>query len=184
MIRLVLDANLFGAVGAGTGSAEPAPSCVAVLEAVRVGPYAAAQNDALAEEWRLTESVYLLQWQAEMNDRGRLLTHNEPWAEETALLAARSQNERAIDKDAHLIRLSMTTDRRLVSMDNKLREALGRVLKRRGCPQTLTALHFVVPHNPKVNHDALGWLQRGAPEDPAFHLGPSATARSALAPIP
>jgi hypothetical protein len=171
VIRLVLDASLFGAVGAGTGSAEPAPSCVAVLEAVRVGPYAAAQNDALAEEWRLTESVYLLQWQDELNSRGRLLTHNEPWPEETALLTARSKNEIAINKDVHLIRLSMVTDRRLVSMDNKLRAALGRVLKRGGCPTTLMTLHFVVPHNPKVKHDALGWLQRGAPEDPSLQLG-------------
>jgi hypothetical protein len=131
------------------------------------------QNDKLAEEWCAIQYDYVVMWQAIMNDSGRLLTHNEPWPEEAALVAA-CPDEKAkehITHDAHVIGLSMVTDRRLISADNKLRNVLLSTVKRRGCPQALKTLHFVVPYNPKVNHDALDWLQRGAPEDPSLHLG-------------
>lgn len=171
MTRLVLDANIYINASKEPSNAEQ-PPCFEIFDFLLLSDLQVVQNDKLAHEWRNGKCDYMLMWQAEMNDRGRLLTYNESWTEEAAFVAAFPEKEKKkIIEDAHVIRLGMVTDYRIISMDNRLRNMLRGALKRRGCPSALKTLHFVVPHNPKVNHDALAWLQRGAPEEPSLQLG-------------
>lgn len=170
MTRLVLDANIYIAASKSIDQARQ-DKCLAILQYILDADFRVVLNDELLAEWLYEQGDYVVMWQLLMNDSSRLLIDAEPWPEEAALLAARPKNERAIDKDIHVIRASMNTDRRLLSTDKKLRGALRRALTKPGCPGTLKNLHFVIPYDLKEQHDALDWLQRGAPEDPSLQLG-------------
>ena len=170
MTRLVLDANIYIAASKSIDQARQ-DKCIEILQFILDANFRVVLNDELLDEWTRDRGEYVLMWQALMSDGSRLLIDAEPWPEEAALLAARPKNERAIDKDIHVIRASMNTDRRLLSTDKKLRGALRRALTTPGCPGALKNLHFVIPYDLKEQHDALDWLQRGAPEDPSLQLG-------------
>lgn len=172
MKRVVVDACVTVAAGAGVGEREPAPESVAVLDAIRdrgrqFGDVRLAMNRELEAEWTAGEGEYAQIWLADMMSR-RLVDQVEGgWDDEGELLRCASNNHRKpILHDIHLVRLAMTTDQRLVTLENKLPKYLRATVLRSGRPASLRSLHVVSPVRPT----SVGWIDAGAPEDQTWYL--------------
>lgn len=169
-MRVVVDACVAGAAGPST--VEPAPSNVAILNALlqRCRTHHDLMirwNSRLDQEWQNSGSHFAMLWLYSVVNERFLERSDDQWPELSALLAAVVANHRApIQKDEHLLHLSMTSDRRLITGEVKLPRYLRAGLKRPICPSSLGALHIVNPISPS----ACAWVDAGLPDEPAYQL--------------
>ena len=172
MTRVVIDACVTIAAGDGTGVLEPARESMAVLDAVMsrgrsAGDLRLAVNPELLDEWNNRRDAYSVSWLAEMTSRRLVDDETSAWADEAQFLGAASKNHRApLAQDIHVVRLAMVTERRLISLEQKLPRYIKATMKRSGCPGGLESLHYVRPTEPR----AVPWIAAGAPEDPSWFL--------------
>lgn len=172
-VRLVIDANVAKSAGAGAASAgEPAPQCVAALNAVSRGEvFQVAFNAKLKQEWLKHGRSFAIRWLQNMiaTKRFRSIAEDARWDQEQSFLSGlddqSNKSATEIYKDIHLLKLAMLTDGRVISLDKKQVEWL------RATPSLLHHLRGLHWANP-THEFILEWIQRGAPEDARFGVEP------------
>lgn len=168
-MRVVVDASVAKAAGVGRPDAgPPAPQAIHALDALREGGGIVVFGPKLKAEWERHARSYALKWLGNMRATRRFAAEpDDAWPQETALLDAAAdlpaEQPAEVAKDAHLVSLAMTTDRRVLSLDDRQRALLLALLPR---VPSLGALYWVSPRQPEVHL----WLRAGTPEEPALQL--------------
>lgn len=168
-MRIVVDASVARAAGTGRPDAgPPSPACVAALDAMsQRQDLRVATSARVKEEWDKHARPYAVRWLSTMFSRKRVVVVQEMWPGEVALIDAANElpgkAHEDVAKDTHMVGLAMLTDRRVVSLDTRQRELLGRLLH---AHPGLAGLHWASPSA----SDTLPWLNSGAPDAPALCL--------------
>jgi hypothetical protein len=168
-IAIVIDASVAQACGRqGEGSAASISiACADALQAIKDAGLHAAMSEPLDEEWLRHASTFARKWLVQMFSRKRVrrlasiplhvgLRRVLPTLPDEGI-------QRAIEKDLHLIELALVTDRRIISLDERMRVHLGNLTPR---VNVLSRVHWA---NPRLDA-CLVWLRTGAPDDPTFLL--------------
>lgn len=175
--RIVVDTCVAMSAGFSGSSAR---HCLDTLEAVRTQGHCLVMNQPIHDEWlrevegrpeysfALHLSLYAYYWYTYMRSFRRVVDVHfcqRPDLLACILQSADASAATAINKDYPLIDAAIATDRRIVSLDDKMRHIMGRLSDE---IVELTVILWVHP----VTHDAPAWLTAGAQDVESFHLGP------------
>jgi hypothetical protein len=113
---------------------------------------------ALAAEWDRHQSLYAMRWRAEMRSRKKIIDIAVVQNEEVRRQVPAS---RAIQKDLHLIEAALSTDKIVVSLDDRAQAAL--------CVEATKEVTWV--NAVAEGGHAIYWLRDGAPSKNEWKLG-------------
>lgn len=166
--RIVVDTDI--ARAAGTGVHPTADACRAVLETVRDASHKVVLSPQQNEEWTTHRSRFTGRWLRSMvARRQQVILNPEPDSGLAATIATLPVPEEARDamlKDAHLLEMALATDRRVLSMDEA---AYAHFQEAGAALADCRSIHWANPL--RDSDDAVAWLNRGAPADPAKCIG-------------
>jgi hypothetical protein len=168
-IAIVIDASVAKACGkqAEGSSTGISVACADALQAIKDAGLHAAMSEPLDDEWLRHASTFARKWLVQMFSRKRVRrVESIPLHDglRRALPALPDEGiQRAIEKDLHLIELALVTDRRVLSLDERMRLHLGNLTLR---VSALSRVHWANPGDATC----LVWLQAGAPDAPALLL--------------
>jgi hypothetical protein len=169
--RIVIDTDVVCAAGVvHTGDVRPA-MCGRFLSATRDHGHYVVITDEMLLEWRRRQSRFSSSWLTSMFARRQVQrVVPVPVRLQPAMASAglTAKEQRACEKDLHLIEAAIATDRRIASLDETARDLLRRVA---AMPEgkTIASVHWINPERPA--EDALAWLAVGAPADLLRTLG-------------
>jgi hypothetical protein len=157
----VIDASI--AKAAGDTSMHPtSKNCREFLESVRGICHRMVQTDLIREEWKKHQSRFARMWCLSMMKRKKiesvkvapsysLVERLEDARLDSSVLAA-------IDKDRHLLEAALATDKRVASLDEKVRFHLQEHASK--LPEVLSICWV----NPSMaDEECIPWLKSGAP---------------------
>ncbi len=91
------------------------------------------------------------------------INQQQPWVKKMEETFGNEKDRiRAVKKDLHLVLLALEADNRVVSNDQRLRNHLAYMTRK--LDELATLLW------PASLHESLDWLEKGAPDQPAFRL--------------
>lgn len=147
---LVIDACV--ARAAGETEHPVSSACRACLVAVKDICHRVALSEELRQEWNEHQSRFTRKWQVSMATRHKPLQIVKT-AELQLDYSGLSPSERqAVAKDQHLLEAALAADRVIVTIDDALRDALGRMPKKLRRLKTICWIHPV--------DDGVGALER------------------------
>ena len=115
-------------------------------------------------EWQLHQSVFSQTWLTSMRSLGKLTVIDDKpddFLSETIRRSTSDENVvAAILKDAHLLAGAMRSDRRIASLDDRMRNHIARNLSPH---ESIMNLVWIDPTDD--SEAAIGWLESGAPDD-------------------
>jgi hypothetical protein len=163
-IAIVIDASVAHACGRRGEVLSPGISvaCADALQAIKDSGLHAAMSEHLEEEWLRHASTFARKWLVQMFSRKRVrrlasiplhvgLRRVLPTLPDEGI-------QRAIEKDLHLIDLALAADRRIISLDERMRMHLGNLTPR---VNVLSRVHWANPRHAAC----LVWLRTGSPDD-------------------
>lgn len=167
---LVIDASVGRAAGGVDAKAPLSVHCRDFLKAVLDICHRATFSAALLNEWKKHRSMYAGQWLTAMFARKKVHVKtalSEPELEQRLGNATRSNAElEALQKDMHLVLSALAGDRTVISLDNKMRNILGRLAEREGILRDLLWVH-----PGEMERDVIEWLRAGCPATEVWRLG-------------
>ncbi len=174
-LRLVIDASVASGADDRSPRQTTRVACADFLFAVRDLGHLAVFNDRLREEWEGhgrthgAASDFALSWLTSMQSKGRVRRSSleRPdlrWRIPNA--AGHHEDVKTMEDDFHLIEAALDTDRRVASRDDKARTAFKQA-SAKGLVELAPVL-WVNPASP--SEAAIGWLEQGAPDEPARRL--------------
>ncbi len=124
-------------------------------------------KDTTAERWSRYISWYALNVVTWLHNQERVkhyeINRQQPWVKKMSEAFDNEQDRiRAVNKDLHLVLLAFEADNRVVSNDQRLRNHLAYMTQK--LDELATLLW------PASLHESLDWLEKGAPDQPAFRL--------------
>ncbi|MCC7493773.1 MAG: hypothetical protein IT204_15565 [Fimbriimonadaceae bacterium] len=149
----MIDADVLRAAGGAATTAERSVACREFLEAVRRICHRAVYTLDLLAEWDRSPSLYASTWRMAMQRRSK----------SRAVVAGEAVADLP---DRHLVEAAITADWRVVSCDERARNAWSQAVD--GNPE-LAALIWVNPTEPSEH--AIEWLAAGAPPEQHRTLG-------------
>jgi hypothetical protein len=166
---LVIDASI--AHAAGDVSKHPtARNCCEFLEAVLRVCHRVVMTAPIREEWNRHQSRFASTWRVSMMARRKvaLVGVGDHFSLDKRIV--RAKVDRAIsliiEKDRHLIESALATDKRVVSLDDQVRQHL------RDLAGNLPEVHSICWVNPTNPDEAsVAWLKSGAPAEKTRMLG-------------
>lgn len=168
-IAVVIDASIARACGrqGKDSSAAISVACADALQAIKDAGLHAGMSEPLEEEWLRHASTFARKWLVQMFSRKRVRRlESVPLHAGLRRVLPTLPDEgiqRAIDKDLHLIELALVTDRRIISLDERMRLHLVNLTAR---VKALSRVHWATPRHAAC----LVWLRTGAPDEPALLL--------------
>lgn len=168
-IALVVDADVARSCGHPDAPAARAQTCRDVLDAVRTAPLDVVMSREISEEWLEHASRYASKWLVKMRSSRRVVEVEPPHHGPTRRACHSLPNGVAalVRKDLHLVEAALATDRRVVSLDKRVRHHLTGLAQRIG---ELKRILWAPADDPAC----VAWIKRGAVEDPTWSLGASA----------
>ncbi len=178
--RLVIDASL--ARSAGETDSLASSRARHFLNAVLEICHRTIFTPAIRAEWDRHQSNFTRKWRVQMHSRKKIdvlpLAQNESLRK--GLLKTvrnltnpeeQASNERAIEKDCHLIEAALAADRIIASSDRKARNLFAR-----GC-QTVHEIQPImwIMHDQEAMESLKAWLEDGAPDEMVrrlMHIAP------------
>jgi hypothetical protein len=129
-----------------------------------------AMTSSIRAEWDIHQSRFARTWRLSMMARKKIqYVEVDPHHSLQRRLprAAKDPSILAImEKDRHLLEAALVTDRRVVSLDEKVREHF------RAHQPALREVREICWVNPEfAEQELLAWLERGAPADRSLMLG-------------
>ena len=169
-VCLVIDASIARAAGGFDSKHPTGMMCRDVLTRVLGICHRMAFGERIKEEWYRHRSAFSGTWLVKMMTMNKLvLADDEPipahmdtiqqFAADPGLVAVMA-------KDAHLLAAAIGTDRRILSLDDKIRQHFGGKLRDH---EEVGAIVWVNPSVPE--EDAVEWLNQGAPMEASRTLG-------------
>ena len=166
---LVIDASIARAAG-DTSNHPTAQNCREFLQAVLSICHRMVLTTPIQEEWNKHQSRFARTWRKSMMARRKV--------EIVAVTAHQSLEKRInrveldefvaaiIEKDRHLIEAALATDKRVASLDDRVRQHL------RDHAATLSEIQSICWVNPNIPTEAsIAWLESGAPVENSRKLG-------------
>ena len=169
-VCLVIDTSIAQAAG-GFESKDPLGSvCRDVLFRVRGICHRIVLGERMREEWHRHMSRFATAWLVSMVSMNKVVLVDD--APESAHLdtihehAADPGLVEVMEKDAHLLAAAIRRDKRILSLDDKIRHHFAGKLRTHA---EVLALVWVNPSDPA--EDAIEWLNQGAPMEERRTLG-------------
>lgn len=167
---LVIDASVAQAAGARADAGGSSRACRHFLQAVLEICHRVVLTSEIAREWRDHRSRFFRTWQLQMYARKKVDSVLE--AEGVELdrqlerCGAEPKDLDAMQKDLHLIRAALASDRIVVSRDERVRRLFSALAA------TVPSLRRVVWVNPdRPEEEAVAWLEAGAGREARRKLG-------------
>ena len=165
--RIVVDASVAAAAG-NIDPSEQARRCREALDAIRVFCHRVVMTDTLWQEWMDHQSNWARGWLVTMRRHTKVIEiPDHAGAMRAAVSAhARSGADRdAMLKDMHLVEAASSTDRLILSLDERSRRLF------RDCAGEVSGLSGLVWVNPAdASERARAWLLGGARPDASRRL--------------
>lgn len=173
---IVIDASL--ARSAGTSEHPRSSRARRFIETVREACHTAVFTPSLMAEWRKHQSGFARIWLTQMYSRKKvkLIEPLQNEALRKGLSKAvqnpdnpeeQASNERAIEKDCHLIEAALDTDKIIASFDGKAQRLFARACQR---VHEIRRIMWVLHDESEPIEAVLTWLKTGAPERPERQL--------------
>jgi hypothetical protein len=170
--QIVVDADVLQSAGEGGAAGSRQAASRDFLQAfLEDSDHCAVRTPELWSEWTKHWSKLARIWYRSLEAKKRVIrvTPTREVATQVAEVEATAprENDRlALAKDGHLMRAALSTDRRIVSFDETVRQ-----LAQSSC-KSCKHLREVIWVNPNSqSENALGWLRSGAPDEPVRRLG-------------
>ena len=164
--RLVVNASVAMAAGGQDATAAESVACRDALFAIAQSKLVLVFTEALKDEWQAHQSTFSRKWLHDMVGRRRAVEINPApsGAVRKAMEKHLPVNERPeFEKDLHLLDAALGTDQRIVSLDERLRRRLARLMT---FFRKLESFHFANP----LWESCLNWLRGNAPNEGKFQL--------------
>ena len=177
---IVVDVSVARSAGA-SGKPEP-EACRRALVAIRDSGHRVAMSPAVFGEWmklakmksgisRSYASIIAIQWLKDMQSSGRvdhIALETDSELRQRALHGLQSHSRtsssaRPVAKDFHLVETAMQSDKRVLSLDQRMFDHLGNLQE---ITNEVCAVMWVNP----INDPAEEWLIAGAPDTPGYHV--------------
>lgn len=167
---LVIDACVAGSAGGEQAIAAPAKSCRDFLIAVLDNGHKVVLPTTLRVEWEKHASRFTRKWRTVMVSKDRVWDVEPPALDSVKAKVLESMDsesqERAIEKDFHLIEAAIDTDQTVVSTDEEVRNLLVKAT------HSVVKLRKVVWVNPSFkNEKPIPWVKSGAKSETWRQLG-------------
>lgn len=169
-VAIVIDADIARAAG-GEDAIHPTPiNCRNFLQAFLQTPHQFVMSPAIWEEWKNHQSKFTHKWRKTMISKKKFIRVKPDFnldMEEKARSCLASQSEKeAVSKDFHLVEVALTCDKRISSMDERVRGLLA------VCARQMFEIRDIIWVNPdKVDEQSIEWLTAGAPVEKERQLG-------------
>lgn len=162
---IVVDASV--ARAAGETEHPVSKLCRESLDAMISGGHLLAMSQQLEEEWKKHASCYAVGWWRLMRSRNRVKTIIQNTSLDQRILnAVDPQAQRIVRKDLHLVGTALAADKRVISLERRVRRHLHKAAFK--IPE-LQELIWANPANEKEK--VPDWLRNGAPDEPHRRLG-------------
>ena len=166
--NLVIDASVAKASGGDEATCSTAIKTRDFLLAVRRICHKVVMTPAIQAEWNRHQSGFARAWRSSMVARGKLTARN---VEERQDIRQQVESENitqkqknAMLKDCHLIEAAISTDRRIISLDDAARKLFV------GLSHNVTDIQEVLWVNPVSDAEqVIAWLE-GAPNEAGWKL--------------
>jgi hypothetical protein len=170
---LVIDASI--AMAAGEISMHPTSrNCREFLQAVLDICHRMVLTKPIQDEWNRHQSSFARKWRASMMARKKIVLADVSadvcLQNEIARFVFNESTAAIIEKDRHLIEAALVTDKRVASLDDRVRRRLHETGQR--LPH-VASICWVNPNTP--GEQAIGWLEAGTPDERFRKLGYVAT---------
>ena len=167
---LVVDASVAGACG-GVDACHPTSTrCRDFLMTFLSVCHRLIMSPEMSEEWEKHQSLFTYEWRASMVARKKMRLFDAPENEELwAKIEQTTQKEselESMEKDFHLIRAALATDKTVVSLDKTARRLFAKAAE---TVRELTEVVWVNPDQP--GEGLLHWLEEGAKREKGRRLG-------------
>lgn len=161
----VIDTDVLRSSGeVGEATSRPV-LCARFLEAIQLAGHRVAVTDTLFDEWNRHRSRFALRWLRVMFGKKRVRFVSAEvidWHPHLTRIFDTAGKREAVLKDRHLVETALAADRRVASLDESVR-SLFRVC---AAVRELDVLTTILWTNPAiVDEDAIGWVERGAPDE-------------------
>lgn len=169
--RLVIDASVIRAAGGEDAVFPTATKCRDFLKGVLDICHQVVFTQAVAEEWKRHQSRFARQWRISMEARKKI---RRITVAQSAVLRGKIKSALAphpeiveiIMDDFHLIEAAFSADRCVISLDDRTRRHLDRLVSR------VRELRQIIWVNPALDEDQpLAWLESGARPEEKRRLG-------------
>lgn len=163
-VCLVIDTSIAQAAGGFRSEHPIGTMCREVLSRVLGICHRMAFGERMKEEWNRHQSLFARTWLVKMMSMNKLVpVDDEPLADHLETIQRYADDPGLVavmTKDAHLLAAALRTGKRILSLDDKIRNHCGGKLR---VHDHVMALAWVNPTIP--DEDAIGWLNEGAPMD-------------------
>lgn len=166
--NLVIDASVARAAGGSEAIHPTAAITRDFLQSVLTICHKAVMTPAIYSEWSQHESGFARKWRKSMMARRKLILLNieerQDMRRQIELENVTQNQKDAMFKDCHLIEAALTTDRRVVSLDDAARKLFV------GLSGSVAEIRDVLWFNPVSDTEqVMAWLE-GAPNEAGWKL--------------
>lgn len=169
--HLVIDASVAHASGGEDTTSSTSKNCRDFLKAVLEVCHCVVMTPEIKEEWNNRQSGFAREWRVAMVSRKKLIycsniqVNNKLW-ETIEMIAASDKQHKELVKDLCLIEAAITTDKTVISLDEKARKLFDKAATQ------MTELRNIVWVNPdKAEEKPIEWLRNGAKSESDRRLG-------------
>jgi hypothetical protein len=163
---IVVDASVYGGAGRGPESGPGVIPCINALNAIKDAQLLVVVSPRLLEEGHI--GPFARKWMVQMFARRKVYRVNDPPVLDALRNLLPDLEEagvaNAISKDLHLVEAALGTDKRILSLDERMRGHLGKLAARIA---ELSQIHWANPRHPQCHT----WLLDGAPDIAMYLLG-------------
>lgn len=167
---LVVNASVAQASGGEDAVLPRSKYCRDFLMAVRTICHCIVMTSEISREWKEHQSNFARQWRVSMEARKKVCrvdvaSYDELYGK-IEYVASNEKDRDAMLKDFPLIEAALSTDRTVISLDEKARRLFS------GAAQNVSELKSVVWVNPeKAEEQPIRWLKDGAKSEKSRQLG-------------
>jgi hypothetical protein len=171
----VIDASIAHAAGSEQATFSTSKNCRDFLKAMLALCQRLVLTKSLAEEWDAHRSRFTKQWLRSMFARKQLdrleAKSDQRLRKQVAQSAPTAQVAAIMDKDCHLIEAAQAAEKRIVSLDERVRAHFHRAALHVKMLRVkmLRAICWVNPD--RDDEQGIAWLEAGAPNDKERRLG-------------
>lgn len=164
--RLVIDACV--AAAAGTTDHPVSSACRAVLITALKVCHRVVMTEAIREEWKDHQSQFSARWLSSMVARRKLVVIEPAACHEARSTIPEMLHARELERDLHLVEAALSTDCRILSLDEAARAGF------RQLAVAALPIRSLIWANPCIpSEHVLNWLRDGARAEPHRQLHPA-----------
>ena len=163
--QLVIDTDVAQASGDENATDPRAINCRDFLIEVMAQKHRMVMTRKISNEWNRHQSRFALEWRTSMDARRRVVRIDPPENNELQdKITKTTDNEgdsEAIQKDIHLLKAAMQTDKTIISLDETIRTLFA------VASQHIGEIRDIIWVNPErtIEEHPITWLKNGAPSE-------------------